>query len=144
MIMWATIDEFFYGDLAGIRGPEYYGPDYAQPGFRQIHIRPHVLGDLEYARASIKTVRGVVSSAWERNGNSLTLEVALPVNSRARVSVPKIGLKDVAVTENGKSVYRAGRFVKGVAGISSAEESEDYVTFDVGSGAYIFKLVGSI
>lgn len=144
MIMWATIDEFFYNDLAGIGGPEYYGPGYAAPGFRQIHIQPHVLGDLEYARASIRTVRGVVSSAWKKNGDSLVLRVILPAGSRAKVSVPKIGLKNVTVTESGKSVYRAGRFVKGVAGISSAEESEDYVTFDVGSGSYMFKLVGSI
>ncbi len=134
----------FYSSIAGIQEPNFYGSRRFEPGYSRIGIKPHVLGDLTHASASIRTVRGIISSSWRKNGNSLTLEVALPAGSRAKVSVPKIGLKNVTVTENGKSVYRAGRFVKGVAGISSAEESEDYVTFDVGSGSYMFKLVGSI
>ena len=66
MIMWATIDEFFYNDLAGIKGPDYYGPGYMTPGFRRIRIEPHLPGDLKHAAASVKTVRGMVSSRWKR------------------------------------------------------------------------------
>ncbi len=144
MTMLAGVSRFCYESIAGIQEPQFYGPREFKPGYGNIHIKPHVLGDLKHAEASVKTVRGIISSSWRKNGNSLALEVTLPVGSRARVSVPKIGLSNVTVTENGKSVYRAGRFVKGVAGISSAEESEDYVTFDVGSGSYTFKLVGSM
>jgi len=140
MIMWATIDEFFYSDLAGIQGPEYYGPDDMAPGFRQIHIRPRVLGNLKHAKASIKTVRGVVSASWKREGASLVLDVALPANSQAKVSVPRIGLRNPTVTEGGKVVWRGGRYVRGVAGITGAGQDADHVTFDVGSGEYGFKL----
>ena len=140
MIMWATIDEFFYNDLAGIRGPEYYGPEDTAPGFRRIHIRPRVLGVLKYARASIKTVRGVVSSGWKKEGKSLVLEVILPANSQAKVSVPKIGLQNVTVTEGGKVVWKDGSYVSGVAGITGAAQDADHVTFDVGSGEYCFTL----
>ena len=142
MIMWATIDEFFYSDLAGIKGPDYYGPTYMTPGFRQIHIEPHVLGDLTGAMASIKTVRGIVSSGWKKDGNSLALKVSIPVNSQAKVSVPRMGLKNVTVTESGKSIWKTGKFIKGVSGITAGSETSDYVTFDVGSGPYAFRLSG--
>jgi len=143
MIMWATIDEFFYNDLAGIIGPEYYGPQDVKPGFKEIRIKPHVVGDLTYAKASIKTVRGLIRSGWLKKDNSITLKVTIPVNSDALVSVPKIGLKKVTVTEGGKTVYRNGRFIKGVSGITAAAETDDYVTFETGSGSYSFDLQGN-
>jgi len=142
MIMWATIDEFLYNDLAGIRGPEYYGPRQMAPGFRRIEIRPHVLGDLTFARASVRTVRGLIASGWKKDGHSLTLDVTIPAGSQAKVSVPTMGLDSVAVAEGGKPVFRDRAYVTGVAGIIGASQSTDYVTFDVGSGAYSFLLTG--
>ena len=143
MIMWATIDEFFYTDLAGIVGPQYYGPAYRPGGFRQIRIRPRVLGDLKYAKASIRTVRGVISSSWKKNGKSLVLDVVLPANSEAEVSVPNIGLKNPTIIEGGKIVWRDGSYVRGVSGITAGRQDADYVTFDVGSGRYRFRLQGA-
>jgi alpha-L-rhamnosidase len=95
---------------------------------------------LNHVKASIMTVRGVVSSAWKRDGDSLTLTVSLPVNSEGTVSVPKIGLENVTITENGKSVWVQNAFVHGVSGITGAGQSIDYVTFDVGSGSYHFNV----
>jgi alpha-L-rhamnosidase len=114
-----------------------------KPGFEEIRIKPHVLGDLTYVKASIRTVRGWVRSAWLKKDNSITLKVTIPVNSDAEVSVPKIGLKNVTVTESGKTIYKNGRFIKGVWGITSATETDDYVTLEIGSGAYSFDLQGS-
>lgn len=140
MIMWATVDEFFYNDLAGIKGPDYHGPGYMTPGFREICIKPYVPDELEHASASFKTVRGMVSSSWKKGDKSLTLEVIIPVNSEAKVSVPKIGLKNVTVQEDGQTIWKDGLYISGVAGIISGSESPDYVTFDVGSGSYSFEL----
>ena len=142
MAMWNTIDEFFYGDLAGIEGPDYYGPGFMEPGFRRIRIAPRVLGDLTRAEASIRTVRGIVSARWNRSERSLALEVSLPVNSRARVSVPKAGFNNVTVSEGGDALWQRGAFVEGVSGISSGRETPGDVTFDVGSGTYRFLLTG--
>ena len=140
MVMWLTIDEFFYNDLAGIKGPDYYGPGFMTPGFRQIEIKPQVLGDLTFASGSIRTVRGMVSSSWKRTDDSITLKVTIPVNSEARISVPKIGLQNVTVTESGKTIWGNGRILKGISGITSGTETEDYVTFETGSGSYTFVL----
>ncbi len=142
MIMWATIDEFFYNDLAGIRGPEYYGPGQMAPGFRRIEIRPYVVGDLTHARASVRTVQGVIASGWKKDGNALTLNVTIPTGARAKVSVPSMGLKNVSIAEGGKTVWKNGAYVAGVVGIYSASQSADCVAFDTGSGSYSFRLTG--
>jgi len=142
MVMWLTIDEFFYNDLAGIKGPDYHGPGFMTPGFKQIEIKPHVLGDLNYASGSIRTVRGMVSSSWKRTEDSLALDVSFPVNSTAKVSVPKIGLKKITITEGKNTLWVKGKFIKKISGITTAAETDDYVTFDVGSGSYRFQLKG--
>ena len=134
MKLFATVDKFFYKDLAGISP--------AETGYRQITIKPCVVGDLRFANASVKTVRGKTSSSWEKTDNSFRLEVAIPVNSEARVSVPKIGLKNITITESEISVWKDGTFIKGASGITAGTETNDYVTFDVGSGFYDFKLTG--
>ena len=134
MKLHGSVDKFFYKALAGI------GP--ASPGFKTINIKPCVVGDLTFAQASITTVRGVVSSSWKKTGDSLALDVTIPVNSKAKVSVPTIGLKNVAVKESGKLIWKAGKFIEGASGITAGSESGDYVTFDVGSGSYVFRIAG--
>jgi len=140
MIMWATIDEFFYGYLAGIEAPSYYGPSNMTPGFKQIHIEPHVVGDLHDAEASITTVRGVISSHWMKQGDSLNLDVVIPANSEAELRIPKGGVKNPVVEEGGNSVWKLGHFMKGAIGISGASETGDYIDVRIGSGSYHFIL----
>jgi len=142
MIMWATIDEFFYNDLAGIKGPDYYGPGYMAPGFKEIEIKPYILGDLTSASASIKTVRGMVSSSWKKTDHSLTLEVTVPTNNRALIRIPKLGMKKTKITESKNLIWQDGRYLAGAEGITAGRESSELVSFEVGSGTYTFQLLG--
>jgi alpha-L-rhamnosidase len=142
MIMFCSIEKFFYEDLAGIRGPAFFATRYTSPGYRQIAIQPRPVGDLKSASASIKTVRGMVSSAWNRTGDSINLEVTIPVNSEGKVGIPKLGLQNTAVEEGGKTVWRNGSYLAGVTGVFGGSETADYVTLHVGSGHYSFKLNG--
>ena len=142
MIMWATIDEFFYNDLAGIKGPDYYGPTVMAPGFREIVIEPHPEGDLESAGATVKTVHGPVSSNWHKGEGSFSLEVDIPANSRAKVCVPMLGMADVRVTEDERAIWQDGDYLEGGKGIFGGEESGDYIRFEIGSGSYTFRLIG--
>lgn len=144
MIMWATVDEFFYNDLAGIKGPDYHGTGYMAPGFRQICIKPYVPDEMGHASASIRTVRGIVSSGWKKGENSIILEVTIPVNSAAEVSVPKIGLENITIEEGSEIIWKDGSYVSGVAGITGGNESADYIKFCVGSGSYSLKLSGTL
>lgn len=136
-IMFGSIDAWFYKFLAGIR----VDPD--GPGFRKIIIKPHPLGDLEWVAASVKTIRGLIASRWKKQDNLLTLNVVLPTNSQAKVNIPKIGLDNAIVEESGKIIWKDHLYIGGAPGITGGEEDAEYVTFDIGSGSYSFKIYGT-
>ena len=131
-IMFGSIDEFFYKNLAGIQS--------SAPGFKKIRIQPEVQPGLNHAQASMKTIRGKVSSDWKREGNMVKMKVTIPANSSAEVSIPKAQLKGpFTVSENHQIVWSNHQF-QHAPGISSANESNKYITFKVGSGKYNFSL----
>jgi alpha-L-rhamnosidase len=142
MTMLAGVGRLFYESIAGIQEPPFYGTREFGPGYGHFHIRPHALGDLKHAEASIKTVRGIISSSWKRTNDSFVLEVEIPVGSTAKVSVPTLGLKELAITEGNKAIWQNEFYIDGVAGIADARRDSDWVTFDVGSGSYRFELKG--
>jgi len=133
-IMLGSIDAWFYKALAGIN----IDPD--APGFERIIIKPHIVGDLKYVSASINTIRGTVSSSWRLEGNSLILEVSIPVNSRGEIHVPDLGLENPVVTESGKVVWRKGVYVKNSSGVISGRREKGYIVFEIGSGSYSFQI----
>jgi hypothetical protein len=56
--------------------------------------------------------------------------------------VPTLGLKGVEIAEGDKDAWKDGSYVRAVVGITGASRDVDWVTFDVGSGSYCFKLTG--
>ncbi|MBN1942743.1 MAG: family 78 glycoside hydrolase catalytic domain [Phycisphaerae bacterium] len=142
MPMFMSIEEFFYGGLAGIQGPEYFGSRISKPGFREICIRPNVAGDLTSASAHIRTVRGLVHVDWKRENNAIILKATIPANARASISIPMIGLHDVTVEESGRILWEKGAYRGGIPGITAGTEEPEYITFDAGSGSYHFILRG--
>ncbi len=62
------------------------------PGFEEILIRPVPGGTLTWARAKVQTPKGMVSSAWEREGNLFTLTVSAPECVPVTVQMPDGGL----------------------------------------------------
>lgn len=142
MPMLASIQEFFYNDLAGIQGPDYFGTRTMTPGFRKICIRPNAPGDLTGASAHIRTVRGIVGVGWKRGDNRVTLKATIPVNAQAKISIPKIGLRNITIKEGDRLLWEKGAYLEGISGISVGAEDPEYVTFDTGSGTYIFTLLG--
>jgi len=119
----AAIDEWFYRGLAGIR------PDETAPGFEGIIFEPYLPADLEWARASVRTVRGTVVSEWRRDGAWATLSIIVPANSSATVHIPS-GAAD-GITEGDRPAGEA----EGVKLLRSADQT---TVFAVGSGTYRF------
>ena len=79
-VFFGDIAAWFQSDIAGINYDE------SKPGFEHIIIRPHFPNDMEWAEASLKTVKGVVSSSWHRTSNGrIVLEVTIPVNASATI-----------------------------------------------------------
>lgn len=122
----AAIDEWFYSGLAGIKS------DPSGPGFEKIIFKPYIPEDLPWVKASIKTPRGKISSAWQREGKTVKLSLTVPANSTATVYIPA----DTAnITENEKPVVESTdiKLLETEVGISS---------FAIGSGTYQFTFQG--
>jgi hypothetical protein len=78
--MLGQINEWFFHDLAGIQP--------GTPGFKHIIIKPAIVGDVTWVKASYDSVRGKIVSEWKRDGQNITLNVTLPANTTATIYVP--------------------------------------------------------
>ena len=80
--MMGQIDEWFFASLAGI-GHEEDGQ-----GFSHIVIKPQVVGDLTYVKASYMSNKGLIKVEWHRVNGQVKLDVTIPDGCTAKVFVP--------------------------------------------------------
>jgi alpha-L-rhamnosidase len=136
-IMLGSIGAWFYRALGGINlGPE-------GEGYRHIVIEPNMVEDLNWASASIETVRGQVSCSWKKKQGAISMDVVIPANSDAKVVVPEEEeMTQVTVREGDHVIWADGKFVPGDPGVTAGTDRPQAVEFTVGSGQYQFKLTG--
>ncbi|MBZ5671128.1 MAG: glycoside hydrolase family 78 protein [Acidobacteriia bacterium] len=135
--MMGSVDAWFYRALAGIK------VEAENAGYRHFRIEPQVVRDLAWASATVGTVRGNVTSSWTHTPGVVTLEVDVPVNSTASVSIPKdLEMTQATVREGDRTVWENNHFVEGTPGIRGAKYENGRVAFEVGSGHYAFRLTG--
>jgi alpha-L-rhamnosidase len=79
---YGAIGQWLYERIAGL------APDPARPGYKHFFVRPLVHGPLESARAELETPYGRAVSAWQKHGNSVSLEIVVPPNTTATVDFP--------------------------------------------------------
>jgi alpha-L-rhamnosidase len=116
-------EEWFYRGLGGVRS------DPSGPGFKRFIVAPQVVGGLTSATASYQSMYGTITSDWKRQGDSLTLDVTVPVNTSAMVYLPA---KDAAnVTESGKPAAQA-------EGVKFLRSEGGAAVYEVVSGSYRF------
>ena len=133
--MFTSFEPWFYQTLGGLRP--------TMPGFSRSRAQPQLLGNLTFANASIETVAGLLRCAWMKTATSLRVEVTVPPNTDSKVVVPCRAGTDT-VLEGDVVIWRRGKFVAGVPGVTGAEEEsgasglQPGVSFDVGSGHYVF------
>jgi alpha-L-rhamnosidase len=74
-----SVAQWLYEYVAGIRP--------AKPGYEHVLVAPNA-GPLEWARASFRSVRGPITSAWRQDGDTFRLDVEIPANVTATVVLP--------------------------------------------------------
>lgn len=77
-----SIGAWFIEGVGGIR------PDEKAPGFKHFFVKPAVVGDLSFARARYRSIRGEIVSDWRVEGGIYTLRVTVPPGTTATVVVP--------------------------------------------------------
>jgi len=134
--MFGSVGAWLYKALAGIS----LAP--GSVGFKNIRITPQMVRDLRFAAGSTRTVRGEVSSAWARDGQSVRLDVVIPVGSEAELVMPKFNLVNLTISEGDRVIWDGQGYKPGVPGIRSIETIPSGFRLKVGSGRYSFRLQG--
>jgi hypothetical protein len=121
--MSGQIVEWFYHDLAGIQRDENV------PAFKKIVIKPAIVGDITWVKASYDSIQGKIVSEWKRDGQAITLHVVIPVNTTATICVPA---RDTA------SVHESGKPADQSDGVKLIGMEGSFAAYAVGSGDYTF------
>ncbi len=119
---YGAIGQWLFETVAGI-SPE------PGSGYSSSIISPVPGGGLDHARAIIKTMYGKIESAWDIEGQTFTLHVAVPPNTESTVILPGVLVKDVG----GSAADRESN-----TGILEMSQYGDDVLVRVGSGRYTF------
>ncbi len=128
----ASIGEWLFAYVAGIRTDGV--------GFRKIRIEPHVGEGLTSARARYQSLRGLIASGWEKQGDALIVDVVIPANCSATIGLPVRGHTSVTVHEHDQMIWSGTAYCPGGDGISSARRTQDRVEIEAGSGTYCFRI----
>jgi len=83
---YGAIGDWMYRTIGGIDTEEFDGA-----GYKQMVIKPELGGKLNYAKTSLETPYGKVSTDWTVNSMGFTLKVEVPVNTSATVILPPFG-----------------------------------------------------
>lgn len=113
--------EWLFTGVGGIRADE--------PGFGRCTIRPRLGGGLTWARASVRTVRGKIGTAWRVRDGRVTLQVSIPANVTATVHVP---------TADPSSVREGGAPIDRVAEVRVVGREQGALVLEVGGGEWTF------
>ncbi|HET6557182.1 MAG TPA: alpha-L-rhamnosidase C-terminal domain-containing protein, partial [Prolixibacteraceae bacterium] len=115
---------WFYRKLAGMNAdPEI-------PGYRHIIFRPQPVDELSYVKFFNQTPCGEAGIHWINEKDQLSVNVTVPVGSRATVCVPVL---------KGKQITESGNEIAGSENIKFIKEEEDYKVYEVQSGHYTFQ-----
>ena len=118
-----AVGDWMYQNVGGI------DVDPAAPGYRRSRIAPRPGAGLTSASASLETAYGTLQSAWRVEGQRFVLEVTVPANTSAEVTLWDTRLD--AVREGGFPLNARD-------GVRGARQRGNDVIVDVGSGRYSF------
>ncbi len=97
-LMLGHLMQWFYEGLAGIRQAEN------AIAYKEIMLKPEPVGNISQAKASFDTPYGTVRSSWEKQQDTFTLNVSIPVNTSALIYLPATEKDNIE--ENGKPLKK--------------------------------------
>ena len=130
-IMLGSVDAWFYKHIAGIRC--------LKPGWEKVGFRPIIEQDLNYATASVKTIKGDFYISWVREENQFTLIASVPVGVSAEISLPRLW-QEFQITESENFIWNKKKLATPNIDIRFLNKEKKYLIFEVGSGYYQFKI----
>ncbi len=120
-----SIGEWMFAYSGGIQYDE------TAPGYQHFVIAPEPGSGLDYVNCTFDSVYGTIVSNWSYvDATTLQMEVTVPANTTATVSVPTVDAD--SVTESGQ---RAGA----AEGVTFIAYDNGRAIYEVGAGVYLFQ-----
>lgn len=123
-MMLGHLMEWFYSGLGGIR----MSP--ASPSYERVIIYPELVGNVTWAETTYKTIHGDISCNWKIVKNNIIMNIKVPVNCTAVVSIPQTNPNFIFENEN---------LIKLVNKVKIIEVSETRTLCEISSGEYNFR-----
>ncbi|KAK1701618.1 bacterial alpha-L-rhamnosidase, partial [Colletotrichum lupini] len=100
-----SFNHYAYGSVADWMHKTIGGISPAAPGYKRISIAPIPGGMLTNAACSLYTQYGLVSAEWWLESSNFRLQVTIPPNTVATITIPAVGRKAGRTTEVGSGTY---------------------------------------
>ena len=118
-LMLGHIMEWFFNGLAGIQQSE------SSVAYRDIVIKPELVGDLTSVKGSYHTSYGYIGSEWYKKEDKTVFQITIPPNTKATLKLPA---SHTQLIKEGKNIKIPTRYENGRAIIP------------VNSGSYIYTI----
>jgi alpha-L-rhamnosidase len=106
---YGAVGDWMYRTIVGIDTDEADGA-----GYKEITIKPQFGGDLAYAKGSLETNYGLLSSAWKIENDKFIFDVEIPVNTTAIIEFPTENIETITESKmNLKAKSKSARFGSG-------------------------------
>jgi alpha-L-rhamnosidase len=122
-IMFGDISAWMFKTLAGI------SPDEEQPGFQRVHIAPSFVTDLDWVDCEHVSPFGAIRINWWREGVNTIVELRIPANTTARLSIPASPGDHVKCDDPGVP--------------DEVASDIGHVVLELGSGEYTISVIGA-
>ena len=99
-LMLGHIMEWFYNGLAGINQAQN------SVGYKEIIIRPEIVGDIKYVKATQESVYGLIASEWKKTDTDFQMKLSVPANTTATIYLP--AKQTNKILEGGGDITRKG------------------------------------
>jgi hypothetical protein len=124
-LMLGHLMDWFYAGLGGISQTK------KSVAYKEIVIKPEMVGDLTWAKTSYQSSYGEIRSAWEKSGTSVKMNISIPVNTSALIYIP-VTFESI--------VKEGGKDISGQKDIQFVGEENGRKIYKVGSGVYSFSV----
>lgn len=115
-VAFGSVSEWMFRYILGIN------PDVEQPGYKHFFIAPVPGGSLTWAKGSYNSIHGVIASSWKLENETFVLNVTVPVNTKATVTLP-VNDTDCLIESDGQR-FKA--------------QPNGHIAATIGSGSYRF------
>ncbi|MDP4185265.1 MAG: family 78 glycoside hydrolase catalytic domain [Bacteroidota bacterium] len=126
-IMMGEVSAWMMRTLAGIN------IDPANPGFKNIIIKPRFVSGLNHAKGSMNSIHGEIVSEWTKDGDMIILNLRIPANTTAVLYLPETA---------GRQIFEGEKLLgaKSIKGIQFLSKAEGCLVYRIAAGTYSFKM----